>query len=67
MDKPYLVIIGEITGLAHAHRIQKSILMGAVPGVLVSPVFTVAARAHILKLKVRKVPLRSACGRCGGT
>lgn len=44
------MIIGEITGLAHAHRIQKSILMGTVPGVLVSPVFTVAARAHILKL-----------------
>lgn len=42
------MIVGEVACLAHTHRVEKSIVMSAVPRVLISSIFSVAAAAHIL-------------------
>jgi hypothetical protein len=44
----YLVIIGQVASLTHAHRVQQTVSVLAIPGILVTPVLPVAARAHVL-------------------
>ena len=43
------MVIREIARLAFALGIEKSIAMGAVPGVLVPAEFPIAGRAHVLR------------------
>lgn len=42
------MVVGEVAGLAHAHGVEQSVVVGAVPGILVSAIFPVATAAHIL-------------------
>lgn len=42
------MIVGEVASLTHSHRVKESVVMGTVPGVLISSIFPVAAAAHIL-------------------
>jgi hypothetical protein len=44
----YLVIVAQVAGLAHTHRVQQPVLVLAVVGVLIAAVLPVARRAHVL-------------------
>lgn len=46
----YLMIIGEVACLTHAHRVEESIVMWTVPRILIATILPVAARAHILRV-----------------
>ena len=41
------MIVAKIAGLAHAHRVEKPVLVGAVVSHLVPSVFSIAGRAHV--------------------
>jgi len=44
------VVVAEVARLAHPHRVQQALLVGAVPCVLVAPVLPVAGGAHVLRV-----------------
>ena len=44
------MVIREIARLAHAHGVEQSVTVRAVPGVLVPAVLPVAAGAHVLNV-----------------
>jgi membrane associated rhomboid family serine protease len=41
------VIVREVASLAHSHRVKQPFFVGAVPSILISPILSVAARAHV--------------------
>lgn len=53
------MIVREVTGLAHAHRVEQSITVRAVPCVLISAIFTITTAAHILQVKFMNQKVRS--------
>lgn len=42
------MVVAQVTGLAHAHRVVQPVGVLAVPGMLVAPKLTVARGAHVL-------------------
>lgn len=52
------MIVREVTGLAHAHRVEQSIIVRAVPCVLISAIFTITTAAHILQVKFMNQKVR---------
>jgi hypothetical protein len=48
------VIVGQVTSLAHAHRVQESIGVLTVESVLISPELSVAGGAHVFSVMLPK-------------
>jgi len=42
------VVVSKVTSLAHSHGVQQSLMMLAVPSILIPTILPVAAGAHIL-------------------
>lgn len=62
------MVVSEIARLAHAHRVEHPIWVGALGRVLAPTVLPVAARTHVLTFEAIEVlPSRSASSRREGT